>query len=63
MGTIASGAQIIAGGDVDGARRTLQRAFGGDWIVTPGHIATDRQPDPYPDLARASEDDDELPEF
>lgn len=50
MGLVASGTQVIVGGDVDGAGRTLQRAFGGDWVVTPRHVATGAKPDPYPEV-------------
>ena len=62
MGVVASGVQVIAGGDIEGARATLSRAFGGDWVVTPSHIATSSRPDPYPEVAQSS-DDDALPDF
>lgn len=62
MGLIASTAQIIIGGDIDGARRTARRAIGGDWIVTPRHVAEGASPDPYPAPPR-DENDMDLPAF
>lgn len=62
MGLAASGVQVVAGGDLAGARDTLSRAFGGDWIVTPRHLATGVDPDPYPAVTRDDEDA-ELPSF
>lgn len=62
MGLAASGVQIVAGGDLDGARETLGRAFGGDWVVTPHHLATGIDPDPYPAVSR-DDADSELPSF
>lgn len=62
MGIAASGVQVLAGGDLDGARRTMERAFGGDWIVLPRHVGGDVKPDPYPEASRDDSEFD-LPEF
>jgi len=58
MGLVASGTQLVAGGDIKGARRTAERAFGGDWVVLPKHLANGTKPDPYPELA---DEDEYLP--
>lgn len=58
LGFATSGAQLFLGGDVDGARATVGRALGGDWVVTPRHLATGIKPDPYPSAARGDDEFD-----
>jgi hypothetical protein len=51
MGLIAAGTQLVVGGDLKGAERTVRRAVGGDWLVLPRHLATGTNADPYPEPA------------
>lgn len=38
---VASGEQLVTGGDVAGAKSALVRGFGGDWVVRPRHVSGD----------------------
>ena len=58
---VAAGEQVVLGGDIDGARATLGRGFGGDWIVRPSDIATGRTPKVYPEAEGADDADPYLP--
>ena len=49
ISVIAAIEQVVVGGNADGARATLDRGFGGDWVVTGEHIATGRKPELYPE--------------
>lgn len=62
MGIVAAGTQLVIGGDLNGAERTVRRAVGGDWLVLPHHVATGTKADPYPEPARDAADM-ELPNF
>jgi hypothetical protein len=53
--------QVVLGGDTRGARATLGRGFGGDWVVKPSDVASGRKPDVYPDAEQADDADPYLP--
>jgi len=58
MGLVASATQLVAGGDVEGSRRTAARAISGDWVVLPRHLEHGIKADPYPEAAPANSDPD-----
>jgi hypothetical protein len=63
MGLLASGTQLLVGGDLDGAKRTAERAVGGDWLVLPRHLDTGVKPDPYPAATPRTGESPNLPNF
>lgn len=55
LSLVAAAEQVVLGGDTKGARATLGRGFGGDWVVRPSDIASGREPEVYP-AAEVDED-------
>lgn len=51
VSVIAAADQLIfsGGGDMAQTRAILYRGFGGDWVMTPRHIAGEANPEPLPE--------------
>ena len=51
VSVIAAGDQLAlsGGGDMAQTRAILHRGFGGDWLITPRHIAREVSPEPLPE--------------
>jgi hypothetical protein len=41
VSALAAAEQLVMGGDVEGARSTTERGFGGDWLLRPEHVSGD----------------------
>lgn len=62
IGLIAGTEQLLLGLDPKAFGSSIERGFGGDWVVTPHHIARGTKAQPYPDPPSA-DTGDVLPDF